>query len=328
VAKITLNFYPPIVVQEATLRSCFIEDNPSTALFNLTTAIVSSGGSKKYFPSLTDALNGTNEITSPTAYIAPNGIVYVRVSNSNNCFMVAKITLIVLPPVKSAVLVDKTICMEDRTTLDAGPGFASYLWSTGATTQAITNVPVGTYWVKLKTGECITTQTVKVYPTEQPVITNVDISTNTLTVNVIGGTPPYKYSLDDINWQDSNVFNNVPRGDSHIYVKDAYDCEPIDITVTVPNLVNVITPNSDGINDVIDYSALAHKQNLILNIFDRYGDKVHQADKINGYKWDGTTNGGKKVPTGTYWYSVTWNENDKKSTAIKFSSWIMVKNRE
>lgn len=328
-AKITLAFHPVVVVNEATLRSCFIESNPSTASFNLTVANVSGAGTtKKYYPSMTDAVNQTNEIGTPATYVAPNGVVYVRVSNSNNCYTVAKITLIVLPPVKSAVLVDKIICMEDRTTLDAGPGFASYLWSTGATTQAITNVAVGTYSVQLKTGDCVTTQTVNVFPSEQPVITNVDISTNTITVTANGGTPPYKYSLDNINWQDSNVFNNVPRGDSHIYVKDAYDCDPIDITVVVPNLVNVITPNNDGVNDVIDYSALASKQNLILTIFDRYGAKIFQGDKTNGYKWDGTTNGSKKVSTGTYWYSVTWNENDKKNTPIKFSSWIMVKNRE
>lgn len=329
IAKITLTFYPVVVVNEATLRSCFIEANPATASFNLTAASVTTQtATKRYFPSMTDAVNLTNEIPTPTTYVAPNGVVYVRVTNSNNCYTVAKITLIVLPPVKSTVLVDKTICMEDTTTLDAGPGFASYLWSTGATTQAITNVAVGTYSVQLKTGECTTTQTVTVYPSEQPVISNVDISTNTITVNVIGGTPPYKYSLDNINWQDSNVFSNIPRGDSHIYVKDAYDCDPITITVVVPNLVNVITPNNDGVNDVIDYSALAGKQNLVLSIFDRYGAKIFQADKTNGYKWDGTTNGGKKVSTGTYWYSVTWNENDKKNTAIKFSSWIMVKNRE
>jgi gliding motility-associated-like protein len=334
IAEIKLNFHPIVTVQEATLRSCFIETNPSTASFNLPAATVilgpSAGLTKKYYPSMTDAVNATNEILPAlaAAYIAPNGVVYVRVSNSNNCFTVAKVTLIVLPPVKSTVLVDKIICMEDRTTLDAGPGFASYLWSTGATTQAITDVPVGTYSVKLKTGECITTQTVTVHPTEQPVISNVDISTNTITVNVIGGTPPYKYSIDNINWQDSNVFNNIPRGDTQIFVKDSYDCEPIDVTVVVPNLINVITPNNDGINDVIDYSALAGKQNLVLSIFDRYGAKIFQADKTNGYKWDGTTNGSKKVSTGTYWYSVTWNENDKKNTSIKFSSWIMVKNRE
>ncbi len=101
--------------------------------------------------------------------------------------------------------------MEEKTTLDAGPGFKSYEWSTGATTQVIKNVGVGTYWVKLKTGECITTQTVKVYASEQPVISNIEISTNTITVYAIGGTPPYKYSIDNITWQDSNVFTNMAR---------------------------------------------------------------------------------------------------------------------
>jgi len=95
----------------------------------------------------------------------------------------------------------------------------------------------------------------------------------------------------------------------------------------VPNLINMITPNGDGVNDVVDYSAIADKQNLVLSIFDRYGTKIHQGDKSNGYKWDGTI-AGKKIPTGTYWYSVTWNENDKKNTPFKFSGWIVVKNRE
>lgn len=329
IAEIKLQFHPEVVVTDATLRACFIESNPSTALFNLTVATVTSqsGTTKKYYPSLTDAVNETNEILNPTTYIAPSGVAFVKVINGNGCYAVAKVTLVVLPPVYSTVLQDKTICMEDTTTLDAGPGFNGYEWSTGATTQTITNVGVGTYWVKLKTGDCVTTQTVKIYPSEQPVISNVDISNNTITVNVVGGTPPYKYSLDNINWQDSNIFTNIPRGDSHIYVKDAYDCEPIDISVVVPNLVNVITPNGDGVNDIIDYSALANKQNLIFNVYDRYGTKIFQADKVNGYKWDGTT-GGKKVPTGTYWYSVTWNENDKKNTPIKYSGWVLVKNRE
>jgi gliding motility-associated-like protein len=328
-AVITLKFYPPIIVTEATLRSCFIEANPSTASFNLTAATVTPGvAAKKYYPSITDAVNGTNEILNPTAYIAPNGVIYVKVLNAQGCYMIAKVILVVLPPVKSSVLVDKIICIEDKTTLDAGPGFNSYEWSTGATTQAVSNVGTGTYWVKLKTGDCVTKQSVKVYASENPVITNVDIANNTVAAFVTGGTPPYKYSMDNINWQDSNVFSNVPRGDNMLYVKDAYDCEPIHIGIVVPNLVNVITPNGDGINDAVDYSALAGKQNLVLSIFDRYGNKIHQADKSNGYKWNGTTDSGRKVTTGNYWYSVTWNENDKMNTPFKFSGWIMVKNRE
>ncbi|PWW29871.1 T9SS type B sorting domain-containing protein [Chryseobacterium sp. AG844] len=329
IAEITLKFYPQIIAKDAELRSCFIEANPSTALFNLDNAAVitpQAGITKKYFPSLTDAIDGTNEILNAN-YIAPSGLVYVRVSDTRGCYVVVKIGLTVIAPVTSSVLKDKIICMEDTTTLDAGPGFKSYEWSTGATTQSIKDVGVGVYWVKLKTGECVATQKVTIYPSEQPVVTNVDISNTTLTINVIGGTPDYQYSMDKILWQASNTFSNVARGTYKVYVKDAYDCEPIEVTVVVPNLINMITPNGDGINDVVDYSAMADKQNLILSIFDRYGTKIHQGDKSNGYKWDGRI-GGKNIPTGTYWYSVTWNENDKKNTPFKFSGWIVVKNRE
>ncbi|WP_312303214.1 T9SS type B sorting domain-containing protein [Chryseobacterium sp.] len=316
-------------VNDATVRTCFLESNIATGLFNLTNVNVTTatGVTKKYYPSLTDAHAGTNEILTPANYVAPNGVVYVKVINANGCYSVAVITLVVLPPVQSDVLKDKIICMEDTTTLDAGPGFKSYEWSTGATTQMINNVGVGIYWVKLKTGECVTMQTVKVYASEQPVISDINISNNTITVNVIGGTPPYQYSIDHINWQDSNVFTNLARGNVSVYVKDNYNCEPIKVDITVPNLINVITPNEDGKNDFIDYSALAVKNNLICNIFDRYGSKIFQADKTNGYKWDGTS-GGKRIPTGNYWYEIGWNEPNNKQTAIKYTGWIMVKNRE
>ncbi|WP_053073352.1 T9SS type B sorting domain-containing protein [Chryseobacterium sp. FH2] len=329
VAEVTLKHHPTVTVNDAILRSCFIEINPSMASFNLTSALVTSqtGVTKDYYPSLTDAVNGTNAIATPAAYIAPNGVIYIKVSNAQGCYAIAKVTLVVIPPVYSSVLKDKIICMEDKTVLDAGPGFNGYEWSTGATTQTISNVGVGIYWVKLKTGDCVALQTVKVIPADQPVISNIDITANTISVNVIGGTSPYKYSLDNVNWQDSNVFTNLSRGDHTVYVKDAYDCEPITVSIVVPNLINVITPNGDGVNDVIDYSALAGKQNLVFSIFDRYGAQIHRGDKNTQYKWDGTVNG-RKVPTGNYWYSVTWNETDKKNTPFKFSGWIIVKNRE
>ncbi len=316
-------------VNDATIRTCFLESNIATGLFNLINVNVTTALNitKKYYPSLTDAHAGTNEILNPANYVAPNGVVYIKVINANGCYSVAVVTLVVLPPVKSDVLKDKIICMEEKTTLDAGPGFKSYEWSTGATTQTIKDVGVGIYWVKLKTGDCVTMQTVKVYASEHPVISNIDISNNTVTVNVIGGTQPYHYSIDNINWQDSNVFNNVARGNVSIYVKDNYNCEPIKVDITVPNLINVITPNEDGKNDFIDYSSLAVKNNLVCNIFDRYGSKVFQADKTNGYKWDGTS-GGKRIPTGNYWYEIGWNEPNNKQTAIKYTGWIMVKNRE
>lgn len=314
-------------VNDANLRACSINSNTAAASFDLTTASVTSsqGITKKYYPSDTDAYNGTNEIINPTAYTASNSVVFVKVSITSLCFKIAKITLVVIPPAHSDMLKDKIICMEKTTTLDAGSGFDGYQWSTGATTQSINNVTVGSYWVDLKTRECVTRQHVNVYSSEQPVISNIEISNNTVTVHAVGGTAPYKYSKDNINWQDSNIFTNIPRGSISFYVKDDYSCNPISVEVTVPNLINVITPNGDGMNDILDYSALANKPDFVFNIFDRYGSKIHEGNKANSYKWDGTMVG-RKVPTGSYWFDISWNEPNKEKTPIKYTGWILVKN--
>jgi len=326
-AEITLKFHPVVVVNDATLESCYIETAITTASFDLTLANVNSqnGMTKKYYKTQVDAIAGTNEILNPAAYISITGVVYVRVMNENDCYAIAKITLKVLPPVKSNVLKDKIICIEDKTTLDAGPGFDGYEWNTGATTQSITNVGAGAYWVKLKTGKCWTLQEVHVNASVQPVITSIDITNDSFTVNVSGGKAPYQYSLDGTNWQDSNVFTGLPRGENKVYVKDSYDCNPIDVQVTVPNLLNAITPNGDNKNDYIDYSALAYKKNLVFTVYDRYGNMLYQADKIRDFTWDGTS-GGKKIVTGTYWYTISWTENDKNHTETKYSGWVLVKN--
>ncbi|MCY0969596.1 T9SS type B sorting domain-containing protein [Chryseobacterium wangxinyae] len=326
---ITLEFYPISVVNDATIETCFIENNITHGIFNLNTAVVTSQTpvTKKYYKTLADAVSGANEILNPTLYDSTEGFAFVRVYSENGCYNIAKITLVINPPVKSTVLKDKTICLEDRTTLDAGPGFDGYEWSTGATTQTISGVPVGAYWVKLKTGKCFTLQQVNVYATQQPVIASLDITNNTITVNATGGTAPYQYSTDGITWQDSNVFNNLPRGENKIYLKDSFDCTPILVQVTVPNLVNAITPNGDNINDEVDYSALAYKKDLVFTVYNRYGNKMYESDKMRNYKWNGTS-GGKKIVTGTYWYTITWTETDANSTQTKYSGWILVKNRE
>lgn len=232
-----------------------------------------------------------------------------------------------IPPVYSEILKDQIICMEDTTTLDAGPNFSSYLWSTGATTQSITNVGVGTYWVDLKSGECVLRQYVKVIPSESPVIKGINLDGNTAVVEVKGGEAPYQYSLDGIQWQESNVFSNLTRGENTFYVKDFYNCDPVIVTVTVPNLVNVITPNGDGYNDVINYSELGYKKNLSFIVYDRYGNKVFEGTSFNNYTWNGTIQG-RKVPTQTYWYHISWDESSKEKPKIVFTGWILLKNRD
>ena len=329
-AKIILSFYPIPGVQSASLTECFIVDDELRAKFNLTLATVSlnNNTTKKYYATLADAETDSYVITDPVNYISHNTNVYARVYDPNGCYAIAKIALNVTLPKRSEVLKDKFICIEDRTTLDAGPGYESYEWSTGATTQSISGVGVGEYWVNLKFNNCITKQKVVVSKSADPVITGVDVTNDKATVMVTGGVPPYQYSVDGVSaWQDSNVFNGLSRGQHVFYVKDSLDCQPVSVSVTVPNLVNAITPNGDNVNDYVDYSALAYKDNLVFNVYDRYGNKVFAGEKFNNFKWDGK-HFDKKVITGTYWYEVHWTESNSEKTPVKYTGWVLVKNRE
>ena len=315
------------VVEDATLVECYNPESTSTAEFDLTLAnvMVSGGATYEYFLSYGDALNGVNPIANPDAHVSPSTEVFVRVYSPGGCYRIAKITLIVTPPAYSAVLQDQYICAEGRATLDAGPDFDGYIWFNGETTQTVTGLTIGEYWVDLLKDGCTTRQTVRVYKYASPILTNIEITNNTVTLYVDGGTPPYQYSHDGVIWQDSNVFTNLARGQNKFFIKDANDCTPTEVEVTVPNIINSITPNDDGLNDALDYSSLAYKNNLTIDIFDRYGTKIHTANKDNGYRWDGR-NVDRQVITGTYWYVINWTEGPENTIPVKFSGWILVKN--
>ncbi len=318
-------------VKNDTIYACYIEDDITKGKFNLTTANVTVGSgvfTKKYYTSEANAVSDVNAISNPDSYIANSGsIVYVRVMNEEGCYSVAKITLLVKGPKYSTVLKDQHICIDARASLDAGAGYTSYEWSTGATTQVISGVSVGEYWVKLGHDGCFTTQKVKVFKLDDPVITGVEIKNNNVSVFAEGGKPPYKYSVDGGNWQDSNQFSGLSRGQHIFNVKDANDCSPVSVEVTVPNLINAITPNGDNYNDYVDYRDLAYKDNFKFTVFDRYENLIFTGDQFSNYRWDGR-HFDKKIVTGTYWYVVTWNEANVQRTPIKYTGWILVKNRD
>ncbi|MGZ5198068.1 MAG: T9SS type B sorting domain-containing protein, partial [Kaistella sp.] len=90
------------------------------------------------------------------------------------------------------------------------------------------------------------------------------------------------------------------------------------------NLVNVITPNGDGFNDVLDYSDLKIKENVTIQIFDRFGNLIFTS-KDQEFIWDGKLNG-RVLPTANYWYILNWTEPDTQNP-VSYKGWILLKNR-
>ena len=276
-----------------------------------------------YFNSENDAKNNVNPISS-TQNITSTGTYFLRFEKSNSCPNWAKVTVNIKTPKASTTLQNVEICKNTTYTLDAGTGFDSYKWSTGETSQTVTK-GIGEYYVDLETNGCIYRQNVKIIAASEPTIDSVIEQGNSITVNVSGGTAPYEYSLDQINWQKSNFFDNLRRGVQKVYVRDANICTPIEYEFSIINLINAITPNGDGINDVLDYSDLRVKKDVKISIFDRFGKKVYSSEKQSNYIWNGTENG-RSIITGTYWYVLEWTEPDT-NTKVTYKNWIIVKNR-
>lgn len=274
--------------------------------------------------SLADAQNNVSPFAG-TVNITTTQTYYIRFEKSGACPEVAPIEITVKIPKTSALLADQKICPKTTTTLDAGPGFDKYLWSTGATTPSITNVPAGSYWVELTYKGCVYKQNVNVTEYTIPIITSIEIDGTTVKIGASGGNPPYEYSLDGVIWQTSNIFYDVPRGAHYVIVRDSKFCGEAKKEFAIINLINTITPNGDGRNEAIDYSALMSHENLVFRIFDRYGAELFQGTRENRYTWDGRV-GGRNVPTATYWYFISWTEYGS-TVSIKYSSWLLVKHR-
>lgn len=54
----------------------------------------------------------------------------------------------------------------------------------------------------------------------------------TITANLTGGTSPYQYSLDNVNWQTGNIFNGITAGSFTIYGRDVNGCT-VSTTITI-----------------------------------------------------------------------------------------------
>ncbi|MFN8394589.1 MAG: T9SS type A sorting domain-containing protein [Bacteroidia bacterium] len=93
--------------------------------------------------------NWSTGATSPTIHLSSpaNYNVILNVANTYGCSGSDTILVNLLPTPPSLLGADTVLCADTSFTMNVGPGFASYLWSSGATTQSITISSGGVYHV-------------------------------------------------------------------------------------------------------------------------------------------------------------------------------------
>ena len=90
-------------------------------------------------------------------------------------------------------------------------------------------------------------------------------------------------------------------------------------------MLNFISPNGDGKNDVLDYSQLKNKLNPKFTIFDRFGKLIFEGSEANNFTWNGKQNG-FVVETTSYWYVIEWTEAGSDQIQ-RFTNWLLVKSK-
>ncbi|WP_027376739.1 T9SS C-terminal target domain-containing protein [Kaistella palustris] len=287
----------------------------------------------RYYQYENDALAGNSNFLSEPFTYSSDTEVYIWVRSGSCPPEIESVHL--LTPKKSLLLSDQAICPNATTTLKAETTFIYYKWMRengdviveGPTNNMISGISTGKYKVQLTSANgCSLEQDVTISAATLPQITNIDVTGNTVTVNVAGGEPPYRITN---SWNSevltgTNVFQNVPRGKHTVSVTDAQNCETVTKELLILNLINVITPNADGKNEVLDYSDLNIKKDVKIEIFDRFGNQVFISQKTP-YTFDGKMNG-RPLPTGTYWYILNWTEPDT-NLPVSYKGWILIKNR-
>lgn len=313
---INLEFSEDLILNESDFTKCD-EDTDQDGLtsfsqvdFNVIKNQLFSNLPTNYQIGLFATTTSTTEIVLPYTNTVPyTQTIYARITNIQGCYNDYPINLIV--NTFNEVITNETIglCDGNSIILDAGNGFTSYNWNTNPTqnSQTISIDTPGIYTVTLENNlGCFKNKTFTVVGSQIATITEVKISefgSNNL-ATIITSSGDYEFSLDGINYQDSNTFTNLEPGEYLVYVQDKNGCGVTTMQFYILDYPKYFTPNNDGHNDTWQIKNLEKRglEASKIYIFDRYGKLLKQITPL-GNGWDGLFNG-VELPSTDYWFTL------------------------
>ncbi|MEO0059198.1 MAG: hypothetical protein RLZZ312_845 [Bacteroidota bacterium] len=282
----------PIVSVSATITKC--TNVPITITAASTLGIISWSNSINFVIPLTVG----NSFNIPD--VTQNTTFYVQADN-NGCK--STIQTIQVNVADSPILTDQTIqvCLNERIFLTTNNAGLSHLWNTGQTTETIeTNGVSSTYSVIItNSNNCSRTQNFELEYQQIPTILNVIVSGDAVQI-ITTTNSNFEFSIDGINFQDSNIFN-LPQGGNFIaYVRDKNQCSIDREAFSIFKLATFFSPNGDSYNDTWQAIGTIDNPKFEVSVFDRFG-KLLTILNAGNTTWDGSFNG-QNSPADDYWY--------------------------
>ncbi len=195
--------------------------------------------------------------TTQTIISLPEGTFSVTVTDASGCTATAEFDVDIIDDLVISGTSSPVLCFGEatgaiNTTVSGGTPPYTYLWSNGAATAGISNLPAGIY--SLTVTEANGCQATRVFPISQPaelVATATGVNSDcsgmpmgSASVSVAGGTPPYTYLWS--NGATTQSISNLMAGAYSVTVTDANLCtDTASVTLTSPQdiVVNLTAQN-------------------------------------------------------------------------------------
>jgi len=221
---------------------------------------------------------------------------------------------------------DTVLCLGNTMKLDAGNGYASYLWQDGTDKESIEVADSGTYWVRL-TGKngCMNTDTTFISSIEPLPLSFLPTDTVICASEFLELKPILSYK--SYLWNTGETASSIQIKDAGLYtlgVVDMYGCEGNDsIRVETKKcpfgiyFPNAFTPNKDGRNDIFKPVILGRPAVYHLSIYNRWGQQIFESSDP-GQGWDGMIKN-RAQESGTYIWTCTYQFESQEKTIRKGS---------
>jgi gliding motility-associated-like protein len=208
---------------------------------------------------------------------------------------------------------DTVLCLGSTMILDAGSGYADYLWQDGTAKESIEVNEKGIFWVQL-TGKngCISRDTTNIRSVEPIPFSFLPSDT------VICAADPWELhpslSFKSYVWNTGETSGSIQISNAGLYILKVVDnngCEGADsIRVETKKcpfgiyFPNAFTPDKDGLNDIFKPVIIGRPTGYKLRIYNRWGQQIFEtADPGQG--WNGMIKN-REQESGTYIWTCTY----------------------
>ncbi|MBS1592702.1 MAG: T9SS type A sorting domain-containing protein [Bacteroidetes bacterium] len=244
-----------LTVASVTDASCHAQNDGAAC-------VAASGGTAPYTYSWVPTLTSASCITGAAA-----GTYTVTVADGHGCTATTALTILEPTAISASLMASNVTCADSAdgiasvASVSGGTAPYTYLWTTFATTDSITDLGPGSYQIVIRDANgCALLDSVQITQPAPMVVTitvtdetSPGANDGTTSATVTGGTPPYMYIWG--NGAGSNSSTNLSAGSYSLTVIDANACGITD-TAIVGTCTTCVWPGDADANLLVDNNDL------------------------------------------------------------------------